>query len=463
MLASTADQPLDRPTVLVVDDDPVVLRALAAVIEGKGLHAVVTCDDPRQCMTILDQGRIETVVLDLGMPHLSGEQLLEQIAATHPEVPVIICTGSHDLDTAVRLMREGAYDYLAKPVASAPLIDAISRGVQSHRLRLPSARGFIERLQNPDAFVGFTTTSRSMIAVFQYLEAVAPSSSPVLITGETGTGKELAAKAVHRLSGRRGEFVACNLGGVDDAMFTDTLFGHRKGAFTGAHDKRAGLVERARGGTLFLDEIGDLAMASQVKLLRLLQEGEYLPMGSDQTMRADIRVVAATSQELERQLDEHRFRRDLWYRLCGHHVHLPPLRERPEDIPQLLVEFVSQSTLELGCPLPTIPEALIELIGNYAFPGNVRELKSLVHDAVSRQSGGRLALEPFKRAIGARVSVPAPNMVFPARLPTLSEIQDLLVEEALRRTNGNQAAAARLLGVTRQAMNLRVKRNRGIN
>jgi len=455
-----ADVQTDKPTVLVVDDDPVVLRALAAVIEGKGLHTVITCDDPRQCMAIIDQGHVETVVLDLGMPHLSGEQLLEQIAAAHPEVPVIICTGSHDLDTAVRLMREGAYDYLAKPVAMMPLIDAISRGVQSHRLRLPSARGFIERLQNPEAFTGFTTTSRSMIAVFQYLEAVAPSSSPVLITGETGTGKELAAKAVHRLSGRRGEFVACNLGGVDDAMFTDTLFGHRKGAFTGAHDKRAGLVERARGGTLFLDEIGDLAPASQVKLLRLLQEGEYLPMGSDQTMRADIRVVAATSQELERQLDENRFRRDLWYRLCGHHVHLPPLRERPEDIPQLLVEFVSQSTMELGCQLPTIPELVIDLIAHYAFPGNVRELKSLVHDAVSRQSSGRLALEPFRRAIGARISVPAPNMVFPARLPTLSEIQDLLVDEALRRTNGNQAAAARLLGVTRQAMNLRVKRNK---
>ena len=309
-----------------------------------------------------------------------------------------------------------------------------------------------------------------MRSVFQYVEAISISPQPVLITGETGVGKEMIAKAVHNLSNRKGEFVPVNVAGLDENVFTDTLFGHKKGAFTGADSARIGLVEQASGGTLFLDEIGDLSSDLQVKLLRLLQEGEYFPLGSDVTKRSDARVVVATNQELQMLQESGKFRKDLYYRLCAHNVHIPPLRERREDLPLLVEHFLEKSSVALGKKKPTPPNELLILLSSYHFPGNIRELEAMIWDAVSYHKLGKLSLDAFKThitntqpSIEADFKLPLQNengiISFSEQLPTLKQAEHLLISEALKRSDGNQAIAALNLGITRQALNRRLKRS----
>lgn len=449
----------NHPVILLIEDDPIALRVMTAILRNG--YQVVPLADPRQLSQTLASHEIDVVLLDLNLPHVSGESLLPMLAHDHPELPVIVVTGTGDATTAVRLVKQGAFDYLVKPVDPKALQAAVSRAVQfrTANQEMGDETTLRESLEQPEIFARFATASRTMFRIFQYVEAVGQSVNPVLITGETGTGKELIAHAIHASSKRKGEFVACNIGGLDDALFSDTLFGHKKGSFTGATGDRGGLVEKASGGTLFLDEVGDLPIASQVKLLRLLQEGEFMPVGSDQVERSEIRVIAATSLDLEARITDGRFRRDLYYRLCGHRIHLPPLRERPEDIPVLLAHFAELSAKALGMGSVKIPPAALDLTSTYPFPGNVRELQALVHDAVSRSRLGTVSMEPFRRlnAQTGTAGLPPPMLSFPARLPTIEEAVDQLVNEALRRTSNNQAAAARLLNITRQAMSQRLK------
>jgi DNA-binding NtrC family response regulator len=285
----------------------------------------------------------------------------------------------------------------------------------------------------------------------------------VLITGESGTGKELIAQALHALSRAGQSLVAVNVAGLDDSVFADTLFGHARGAFTGADAPRRGMVEAAGAGTLFLDEIGDLSLASQVKLLRLLQEGEYFPLGADQPRQSRARIVVATHQDLAGRQAAGSFRKDLFFRLRTHHLHIPPLRARKDDIPLLLDHFLEEAAGELGKKKPTPPRELPVLLAAYSFPGNVRELRAMVYDAVSAHQGGVLSMESFRRFIGAPPSAagdPAEGtspFAAVAELPTLSGAVDLLVEEALRRAQGNQTIAARLLGISQPALSKRLK------
>ena len=448
-----------QPAVLLIEDDAIALRVMTAILRNS--YRVVPLSDPRQLAQTLTTHHIDVILLDLNLPHVSGESILPMLAHDHPELPVIVVTGTGDATVAVRLVKQGAFDYLVKPVDPKALQAAVSRAVQFRTANQDMVeQGTLrETLEKPHIFAKFATASRTMHRIFQYVEAVGQSANPVLITGETGTGKELIAHAIHAASSRKGEFVACNIGGLDDNLFTDTLFGHKKGSFTGAANDRAGLVEKAAGGTLFLDEVGDLPIASQVKLLRLLQEGEYSAVGSDQVEHAAIRVVAATSLDLEARITDGRFRRDLYYRLCGHRIHLPPLRERPEDIPVLIAHFAAQSARALNLSQVKVPPAVLDLVSTYPFPGNVRELQALVHDSVSRARLGTLSIEPYRRlsAQTGTAGLPPPVLSFPARLPTIEEAVDQLVNEALRRTTNNQAAAARLLNITRQAMSQRLK------
>jgi DNA-binding NtrC family response regulator len=261
--------------------------------------------------------------------------------------------------------------------------------------------------------------------------------------------------------------VTVNVAGLDDNLFADTLFGHHKGAFTGADRPRKGLIERAHGGTLFLDEIGDLSQASQVKLLRLLQEGEYYPIGSDEPRHTDARVVVATLADLDADQREGRFRKDLYYRLATHHVHVPPLRDRKEDLPVLLDCFLGRAAESLGKAAPTPPAELFVLLRSYHFPGNVRELEAMVHDAVTVHRGGVLSTATFRQKMGHEGAAPTPSapeeasegLRFPEPLPTLKQAEGLLIDEALRRAEGNQRIAAELLGLSRRALNNRLKRS----
>ncbi|HSM89972.1 MAG TPA: sigma-54 dependent transcriptional regulator [Desulfobacterales bacterium] len=423
--------------VMLVDDEAQALTSFEVTLRTAGVNHIMTCGDSREVMTVLGRQEIEIMLLDLWMPHVSGEELLRQIAAEYPDVPVVIVTGADDVETAVKCMKQGALDYIVKPVEKSRLVSSVKRGIELRELhrenQLLKARVLSDRVSRPEAFADIVTLSPAMRAVFQYAEAVAPSPRPVLVTGETGVGKELVARALHVLSGRKGGFVPVNVAGLDDHVFADTLFGHKKGAFTGAMEGRPGLLEQAASGTLFLDEIGDLSAVSQVKLLRLLQDGEYLPLGSDVAKRSDARILVATNQDLEAARNAGRFRKDLYYRLCGHHIHIPPLRDRPEDLAVLLDHFLGKAAESLGRKKPTPPDELTKLLAVYHFPGNVRELESMVYNAVSLHGSGKLSMEAFKAEIfkrqpglaGAVEPKPdetASQLVFPEQLPTLRQI-----------------------------------------
>jgi DNA-binding NtrC family response regulator len=459
--------------VLFVDDEPSLLRSADLLLRGAGITPILTLDDSRMVLSRLAEDKIGVVVLDLTMPHLSGQALLEQITATYPDIPAIVMTATHDLETAVQCMQAGAIDYLVKPVDKNRLVSSVRRALELRALR-EEVLSLKERLLSDtphqrEAFAEIVTQNKTMQALFRYVEAIARSPQPVLITGETGTGKELMARAVHRLAAPHGDFVAVNVAGLDDQVFSDTLFGHTRGAFTGADRPRDGLITRAEEGTLFLDEIGDLAAVSQVKLLRLLQEGTYYPLGADRPRQSRARLVVATNRDVVQDVQAGTFRKDLYYRLRAHHIQLPPLRERREDLALLVNHCLARAAAALHQPVPTPPLALYQLLHTYAFPGNIRELEAMIFDAVARHQGGTLSLQAFKEAMGTGRSLvagePLSAPALPSRnpwdvepLPTLKEAEDALITAALRHADGNQGVAAGLLGLSRQALSKRLRR-----
>jgi DNA-binding NtrC family response regulator len=456
--------------VMMVDDEAQAINSFEMTLRSANMNNFIRCHDSRDVMPLLSSQDIEVMLLDLRMPHISGEELLPIITADYPEIPVVVVTGSNDVDTAVKCMQHGAFDYILKPVEKSRLIGGVKRAVELRELQrenqLLKAHVLSDKLEKPEAFSEIITVSPNMRSIFQYIEAVANSPRPVLITGETGVGKELVAKAVHRLSNRAGDFVPVNAAGLDDHVFADTLFGHKKGAFTDAREARSGLIERAAGGTLFLDEIGDLSTASQVKLLRLLQEGEFFPLGSDVAKRSDARIVVATNQDLDALQLSGEFRKDLYYRLCDHQIHIPPLRSRREDLAVLVEHFLQKASKTLDKKKPTPPVELITLLSTYHFPGNIRELESMIFDAVSSHASGKLSMDSFKAHLSKISVVDAADsplekgalISFSHQLPTLKQIEQLLVDEALKRANNNQSIAASSLGISRQALNKRLKK-----
>ena len=463
-----------RP-VLLVDDEEQSLTSFEMALRSVNLNHFIRCRDSREVIPLLTEQEVEIILLDLRMPYITGDELLPAIISDFPEIPVIMITGANEVETAVKCMKLGAFDYMVKPVERSRLIGGVKRAIDLRELqrenRLLKAHVLSDKLEHPEVFSGIVTCSARMRSIFQYVEAIAASPRPLLITGETGVGKELVARAVHRLSRRKGAFVAVNVAGLDDNVFADTLFGHKKGAFTGAEQARGGLLEQAAGGTLFLDEIGDLSHPSQVKLLRLLQDGEYFPLGSDLAKRSDARIVVATNQDLNVLQTNGRFRKDLYYRLCDHHLQIPPLLERMEDLPLLLNHFLEKASTTLGKSRPTPPEELLTLLSTYHFPGNLRELESMVFDSVGSHRSGKLSMDAFKSHIFQKPLAPKkeqPQQIqregvsvsFSERLPTLKELEQNLVDEAMRRAGGNQSIAALSLGITRQALNKRLRKDK---
>lgn len=468
-----------RP-ILFVDDEEDFLLSAELTLSSNGISNVETCSDSRTVMDLLKGKSYSLVALDINMPHVSGLTLLEKITGSYPEIPVVMITAINDVDSAVRCIKQGAFDYVVKPIDETKLVTTLKRGLQLTEIR--SENEMLKQLllsgnlERPEAFSEIVTRSSSLQLIFRYIEAIAKTSLPVLITGETGTGKELFARAVHKASGRKGELVSVNVAGVDDDFFSDTLFGHKKGAFTGAEAERSGLIERADDGTLFLDEIGDLSTASQVKLLRLLQDGSYYPIGSDVAKLSDARIVVATNKDIKSMQSSDTFRQDLYYRLKSHHVAIPPLRERKVDLPYLIDHFITKAAETLHKKRPTPPKELYTLLSNYNFPGNIRELEGMIFDAVSLHKAGILSLESIRAklsehshgyaASGGPSSRSAGSghqagelLSFPGRFPTLKETEEALIDEALRRAEGNQTIAAELLGISRRALNNRLRRS----
>lgn len=465
----------DSGKILIVDDDRIALDLYTRMLKHHGVKNFLTVSDSRHVLDLLKSESIHLVLLDLHMPVLSGHELLPRLREQYPEVPVIIISASTDLQQAVECMKQGAFDYLLKPVEFELMVKTLRKALEWKTLsdQFHDLKDHLvdNKLDSPGAFAAIVTRSPKMRSLFQYLEVVARSSQPILITGESGTGKELIARSIYSLSGCSGELVSVNLAGLDDATFSDTLFGHKRGAFTGAEQMREGLVAKATGGLLFLDEIGDMGELSQIKLLRLIQEREFYPVGSDTPRRCEARIVCASNKDIKKMVAAGTFRNDLYYRLNVHHVSLPPLRERKEDLPLLLQHFINDSAENLGTKPPAYPLELLELLSTYHFPGNIRELQGMVSDAVARQRSKMLSLEPFRNTIAkgqagqnaptlATGDTPSGQNILQAvwgHFPTLNEAEEFIIDTALDIAKGNQGIAATMLGLKRQTLNMRLK------
>lgn len=461
--------------ILLVDDEEAVVDNYEFALASAGLHNLLRATDSRVVETIFSQHTIGILFLDLMMPGISGKDILLFVKQHSPQTEVVIVTAVDDVHTAVECMKEGAADYLVKPVSTEKICATARR--MEERLALTQEIAVLrESLLHmndsiPEPFSAMSSICQNMTAVINYANGIAKTGYPVLIAGETGVGKELMAQGIHRASGRKGEFVAINIAGLGEHEFSDVLFGHSRGAFTGADSYRQGLIAKAENGTLFLDEIGDLAAESQVKLLRFLADRRYYPLGCDTPSYSSTRILAATNRPLTVLAKSSSFRSDLFYRLNTHCVEIPPLRHRRDDIPLLFDRFIDEASEQLGKPKPSVHPSLFQLLDTYDFPGNVRELQALTLDAVGRHVKGTLALEAFTSRIfrdescsvnentydDNRSSHPD-RLVFPDTLPPLATIENLLIREAMQRADGNQSLAAKLLKVPRKTLNTRIIR-----
>ncbi len=454
-------------TILVVDDDADFLNEARLMLVSNDIRNVRTLNSSAELLDSLEQGGVAVLLMDWIMPEMTGADLLPVIVQRFPHIPVIIMTAVNDLQTVVGCIKQGAFDYITKPIDVNRLLSSLSKAFQINELAEQNRRlkDYLmgDSLLRPEIFDSILTANPRMQAIFKIIETMSGTYNPVLITGETGVGKELIARAIHRASGLKGAFVPLNVAGLDSLMLDDTLFGHRKGAYTGAHESREGLIAKAQGGTLFLDEIGDMGQESQVKLLRLLQEGEYYRLGSDALIRSDARIIAASNCDFDCLLEQGQFRRDLFHRLCGHHIRIPPLRERREDIPLLIDHYMQKSAKDAGRKVPAIDRDARRALEDYDYPGNVRELMNLMHHAVTANSGATLTMDDF---LDGDLSAPFAKRnlrIFHDRqfrmhlnsqeFPRINTVETMLIEEAIRITGGNKSLAAELLGISRPTLN----------
>jgi two-component system, NtrC family, nitrogen regulation response regulator GlnG len=458
--------------VLLIGARAEALGGCAAALEKEGIPSVSERRDAEGVLPCLRRRSFCAAVLDYEPGRIAAAGLVPAIRDEFPSLQVVVLSDPADISSAVECIRQGASDYLVKPVEPGLMVSAVRLCMERRNIEKQvsdlSRRLHTLALKRPEAFSRIVTISPRMLALFRYVEAIAADANPVLITGESGVGKELMAEVIHRLSGRQGACVRENVAGLDDAMITDTLFGHARGAFTDAKEARRGLVEEAGGGTLFLDEIGDLPINSQVKLLRLLEGGEYRQLGLDTARTSNARVVVATNVDLPARLKEGRFREDLFYRFT-HRIDVPPLRQRVEDLPLLIDHFAAEGAASRARARPSIPKTLVELLRPYPFPGNVRELRNMVDNAMSRSADDILPLEYFReylrRSAAGRAEAQSAGVIGEAAaftisggLPTLKETEGLVIDEALRRVGGNQSLAARLLGLSPSALSRRLRK-----
>jgi DNA-binding NtrC family response regulator len=454
--------------ILLLDDEPHFRSAIVRELSINGITNVISSDDIKAARELVVSNGISLVLLDLNMPEASGEELLIEYLGLAPQIPIIIVTGSTDTATIVQCIKAGALDYLTKPIENQRLITSIRNSLAISELRQETKTfqaNILKGLAYSEPFKKIITADTRMLMLFKYIEAISHSRNPVLIVGETGVGKELIARAIHDTSQCQGSFIAVNLGGLDDTVLSDTLFGHKKGAYTGADSERPGLIDTAKKGTLFLDEIGDLDNHSQVKLLRLLQEREYYPLGSDTVLHSEARIVAATTKNLTLAVASGSFRADLYYRLQTHLIEVPPLRERRQDINVLIDYFIERSAESLGKPKSILikPECRTAL-AEYDFPGNIRELESIIHDAVTCSSGTSIdtqlvlsrisqeAADTMNKSKNRNIENGNKLCLIGGSFPTIQEAELELAQMAFLRTAGNINLAASLLGVSQQKM-----------
>jgi two-component system nitrogen regulation response regulator GlnG len=456
------------PTLLVVDDEPAILVAFRRAYRNTALE-VATAEAASDALALFKQLRPDVVVLDVQLPDQTGLDLFRRIRAVDARTPVIFITGKTTTDTAIEAMKLGAYDYLFKPLELGPLRQTIDRALALSRLvHTPAVVAEEEAVdERADAIIG---RCPAMLQVYKAIGRVADQDVTALITGETGTGKELVARAIYQHSRRAaGPFLAINCAAIPEQLLESELFGHEKGAFTGADRGRIGKFEQCSGGTLFLDEVGDMSPLTQSKLLRVLQEQRFERLGGNETIQTDVRLLAATNRDLEAMVARGRFRQDLFYRLGVFGIHLPPLRERGDDIVLLIQHYIRRFSRELGKDVQGVAPEAIELLRHYAWPGNVRELQSVLKQALLQATGSILVPDFLPVALlkrgqngttGPEESTPLLHFIDEQLAAgtedlyeeSLRRMERILLGRVLQHTNGNQVQAAKILGITRGSL-----------
>jgi two-component system response regulator AtoC len=436
--------------ILIVDDDPDILELLRLAISRSGCEVLTAMTD-KEALDIIEGRSPEVAFVDIRLGKSSGLDLLNEIKRLYPDTTVIIMTGYQDMGTTIKAMQGGAFDYISKPIDTFQLIGLIEKAVEAKKIGIPSPEPLWHGTKE---IVG---KSRVMEEVYKLIGLASQNKATVLIQGETGTGKELIARAIHQYSPQKGKpFIAVNCSALTENLLESELFGHEKGAFTGATQRHRGKFEMADGGTIFLDEIGDIPLSIQVKLLRVLQEREFERVGGEETIRVDVRVVAATNRDMPKLVADGRFREDLYYRLKVITINLPPLRERKEDIPLLVDYFIGKSNSELHKEIKGVAPDVMNAFLTCYWKGNVRELENVVSRSVLMARGSVIFKEhiPELQATPAKVTVAGEDMA----VRPLDEVEREAIERVLRFTNWNKSRACELLKIPRPRLDRKIKK-----
>ena len=441
--------------ILIVDDEPGLRHTISTILREEG-HEVTTASHGDEALAALATSPADLVLCDVRMPVMDGMTFVERFSANGNGALVVMMSAYGDADTAIAAMQRGAYDWIQKPFRAEEIILVVRKAMEREKLRQRVRRLEEELSSLRSANGSIVGASESMRGAIDVARKVAPHPSTVLLTGESGTGKELVARLIHQECPRAsGPFVAVNCGAIPEALLESELFGHEKGAFTSASREKAGLFEEAHEGTLFLDEIGELPSALQVKLLRALQEGEIRRVGANASRPVDVRVVAATNRDLQADVTTGRFRADLFYRINVVAIALPPLRSRPEDIPDLVQHFIARGAARLDLPVAGISPSAMRVLAEHSWPGNVRELENAIERALVLSEGGRIEVSHLPDLAAPRDDT-ASSDTLSIKVKT-SELEKSLIQRALERTRGNRTHAARLLELSHRALLYKIR------
>ncbi|MBP5403072.1 MAG: sigma-54-dependent Fis family transcriptional regulator [Treponema sp.] len=440
-------------TLLIIDDEKNIREGLAANFEMEGYN-VKLAEDGQKGLDLIAKGDIDLVITDLRMPGVSGEEVLRKVATETPGIPVIVLTGHGSIDAAVDAMRNGAYDFLTKPLNLDQLTLIVKRALEARELSLQH-RQLKQEVENKHALDNIIGKSAEMQKVFELIKKVASSKASVLITGESGSGKEVVADAIHNLSSRKDhQCIKVHCAALSETLLESELFGHEKGAFTGADSLVKGRFELAHNSTIFLDEIGEINPSVQIKILRVLQEKAFERVGGTETINVDVRIVAATNRNLEEEVKKGNFREDLYYRLNVIHIHVPPLRDRKDDIPLLIAHFLEEFSKENGKDIKGIDARAKSAIFNYNWPGNIRELRNCIESAVVMCSGDEITLEDLPPSVskaGTEQSISIPASA------TLEEAEKIIILQTLAANKNNKSKTAELLGIGRKTLHRKLE------
>lgn len=451
--------PENRTPILIVDDDEELLLSLGAIIASAGLPEPALVSKGERVMGLLKEHPIHLVLLDLILHRTRGIDLLREMKQAYPDVECLIVTAVDDVETAVEAMKYGAFDYLVKPIQRDKLIIAVRNALQRydllHKVSFLEKEPSFSDLTHPEAFQGMVARDPAMARVFHEAETYAANDYNLVITGETGVGKDMLARIIHRLSPRAdGPFMPVSMAALSRSLFEDDLFGHSKGAYTGAFSDKKGFFEEAHGGTLFLDEITELDKDLQAAILRVIQERELYRLGSTRAKKVDVRIIAASNRDLPHQVVRGRFRSDLYYRLNVCHIHIPPLRERKLDIPAIANRFLQTHANQNRKSLRGLSPELVEALQGYPFPGNVRELENIIASAVLTETGPFLSLATARRHLFSDSEDQGPG---DSDLLPLSVVEKRHIQSVLRATGGNRTRAAHILGIGLRTLQRRLR------